>query len=452
MVKLLNEMSDTIVALATPPGRAGISVIRLSGKQSLFVLHQMTPYLKKIEPQQLVLTKVYNHDQDLLDHVLVVFFKAPHSLTGEDIVEFQCHGSPIIVDNIIQETVFLGARLARPGEFLQRGFINDKYDLTEVEAIAALIDAKTRQAARASLQTASGRLGKFVLDCHNELSQIRVLLESSLDFSEEDISEHLVDKAREQLSALCDEVKKIIVASSNVIKLHTGVQICFLGPPNAGKSSLLNYFAKDDIAIVHEQAGTTRDTLKTQINIAGMPVTLTDTAGLRETQCAVEQVGIEKGRQQASFSSVVIYMVPYGQHFELADLDFLKDLNVLKILLVNKIDLQGLKPYEQNHKSFDIEIGVSILKKQGLEKLHSFLESRLMHEVSEETLFVSNMRQFNVIKDFLVLIEESRDIIQQVELAANLLAKANDDIGALTGERTTEDLLGRIFSTFCIGK
>lgn len=451
MARLLAQLNHTIVALATPAGRAGVSIIRLSGASSLDMAQKIAPNFKR-EAQKIMLVDCYDSDSHLIDKALLVYFKGPNSLTGEDVVEFQCHGSPVIVEAIIQACLKQGARLAGPGEFLQRAFVNQKYDLTEVEAVAALINAKTRQAARASLQVASGRLGFFVKSSHDKLMEIRVLLESTLDFSEEEVGDFLLEKALHLLEDLICSVRNVVQTSSGVIKLHTGLDVCFIGPPNAGKSSLLNHLAQDDIAIVHEIAGTTRDTLKAEITVAGIPITLIDTAGLRKTTCAVEQAGIEKGRKQAGYSSVVIYLIPYGEEIDPDHLVFLRSLNVIKILLVNKIDLFNIQPYSRNHLDFDVEVGVSVLKRSGIDQLIAFFEKTFIGEWSEETPFVANIRQLNVIKDFLDLLEESRDTILRAEIAADLLAEANKVIGTLTGEHTTEELLGQIFSTFCIGK
>jgi tRNA modification GTPase len=451
MARLLTELDDTIVALATPSGRAGISVIRLSGQQSIAIAQQLTKEIK-IYPQRLSLVKTYNRKGFIIDELLLVIFKGPHSLTGEDVVEFQCHGSPFIVEDIIQECLFFGARLAKPGEFLQRSFLHGKYNLLEVEAIGLLIDSKTRQAAKSSLSLASGKIGSSLLKWKKTLADIRMLLESSLDFSEEGIGDYLINDAQKKIDTFCDELKIVILASKNMIKFNTGIDLCFIGPPNAGKSSLLNYFAQEEIAIVHEVAGTTRDPLKAEITIAGIPVTIVDTAGLRTTSCLVEQQGITKGQKHASYASVVVYLLPYGEKLSEEHLTFLKSLNALKILLINKIDLYNQEVYQKNHDFFDIELGVSVLKKQGIDELENFLKKRLLYEISDETPFVANMRQLDVIKDFLALIEKSRDNISQIEIAADLLSQANQTLGELTGEQSSEELLGQIFSTFCIGK
>ena len=452
MDRYLNELDDTIIAVATGIIRAGISVIRMSGKKSLTIAAQMT-LNSKIEHQRAFLTKIYNQNKEIIDESIVVFFQNPSSLTGEDVIEFQCHGSPVIVESIIENCLLLGARLAHPGEFLQRAYLNEKYDLVQVEAIASLINSKTQQAAKLSLKAAKGELSSYVKEIHNSLNNIRSLLEVSLDFSDqENIDDYIISQAKDLFGPLISKIETVLSTSERVIQMHKGINLCLIGPPNAGKSSLINHLAQESIAIVHDEEGTTRDTLKASIAIEGVPITIIDTAGLRETTSIVEKIGIDKTKEEAIVASVLVYVLPHGQSINVDDLALLKKTSGIKILLINKIDQYGLEPYEKEHSFFDREIGVSILTNQGIELLISFLTSQLIKQDSFETPFIVNLRQLNVIKEVLALINKSRDTMNQVEIAADILKEASNKLGSLTGRCTTEDLLDQIFSTFCLGK
>ncbi len=447
----LEEFDQTIVAIATSAGSAGVAIIRLSGPKSLEIAKKITPTCA-LEPQRLTLTSLYDELGDVFDQSLVVYFKGPRSLTGEDIVEFQCHGSIAISKKIVELALNFGARLAKPGEFLQRAFLNQRYDLTQVEAIAAIIESKTIQAAKANLAIANGALGLFLKEGQKTLDKIRVFVESSLDFSDEDIDIYLIDQSKVLLDNLIKKVEKTLEKSKKIQVYQHGLRVCLVGPPNAGKSSLLNYFAQDDIAIVHNTPGTTRDPIKASMLIGGIPFTLVDTAGLRDASCEIEKIGISKSREQAQQADVVIYLSPVDQAVSEDDLEFLKKIKAIKILLKNKLDLENKESYLSTHSFFDAEIGVSILKDDGLKALEDFLVSRFIGSVEEDGPAAANQRQLVVLEDFLVVLKKSSESIYVAELAAEYLRDAQHKIGELTGEVTTEDLLGKIFSTFCIGK
>lgn len=446
------EFEETIVAIATPAGSSGVAIVRLSGATSLEIAKKIIPQFN-FEPQRLSLTSLYDEKKEIFDESLAVYFKGPRSLTGEDIVEFQCHGSLAISKKIIELAINLGARLAKPGEFLQRAFLNQRYDLTQVEAIAAMIESKTIQAAKANLAIANGALGSFLRESQESLDKIRILVESSLDFSDEDIDKYLIDKSKVLLDNLIERVEKALEKSKKVEVYQRGLTVCLIGPPNAGKSSLLNYFAEEDIAIVHNMPGTTRDAIKTSLMIGGIPFTLIDTAGLRDADCEIERLGISKSRDHARQADVIIYLSPSEEIVNEDHLAFLKNLTGVKIFLKNKLDLQGKKPYVSGHSFFDVEIGVSVLNRQGLNYIEDFLVSKFVGAIDEDaTPAAANERQLIILKEFFHALKKSSESIYVAELAAEFLRLAQYKIGELTGEITTEDLLGKIFSTFCIGK
>lgn len=450
-MQLLKELVDTIVAPATPLSRGALSVLRLSGPISCDIAAKIAPKFEKT-PREMQLCPIFDAQGALLDQALVVFFPGPKSFTGEDVVEIQCHGNPLIVQKIQESCCQLGARPAEPGEFLHRAHHNKKYDLAQVEAIAALIEARTTQALQGSLQLARGGMGKQVLALDSQVTQIRILLESSIDFSEEpDIDEHFLQQAREALSALIIDTEKSLAQAERSLTLHTGLKVCLLGAPNAGKSSLINAFAGEELALVDAEAGTTRDLIRHQLGLGGIPLSLIDTAGLRHAENSVEKRGISKAKEEAHLAQIVIYLKPVDAEISTEHLEFLQTLPARKILLHNKIDLG--EPSTSHAEAFEQEFAISLKTGCGWEQFNHGFKTWVLGEGSEEGFHVVSSRQLYVLKEFLEILLESRDTNKTAELMAEGLYQAQQILGRLTHERLTQDdLLGKIFSTFCIGK
>lgn len=450
-MQLLREISDTIVAPATPLSRGALSVLRISGIMSIQIAQKLT-HKNTFSPRVMNLSRLYDQAGALIDQVLIVYFKAPFSFTGEDVVEIQCHGNPLIVQKIQELCCLYGARIAQPGEFLQRAYYNKKYDLAQIEAINALIHARTEQAVQHSLQLAQGKMGEKIADLNNQIIQIRVLLESSIDFAEEpDIDDYLIDQAVEQLDSLIKETQSAVLQAERSLALHTGLKVCLIGAPNAGKSSLINAFAGHELAIVDEQAGTTRDLIRHELSLGGIPISLIDTAGLRETTNSIEQRGILKAKQEALQSQIVIYIAPAGTQMSEEHRDFLLSLPAKRLLLHNKIDLE-LPKTAYSTEMFQQVFAISLKTGQGWNEFNEGFKNWILGENNEEGFHVVSSRQLNVLKEFLEFLLQSRDN-KKAELMAEYLYQAQQVLNRLTQDNMTQDdLLGKIFSTFCIGK
>lgn len=449
-MQLLRELIDTIVASATPLSRGALSVLRLSGSQSYAIAQKIAPKYKS-QPRQMQLCRLYCPQGQLIDQALVVFFPGPKSFTGEDVVEIQCHGNPLIVQQLQEICCAYGARPAEPGEFLQRAYHNKKYDLAQVEAIAALIEARTSTALQSSLQLAQGGMQQQIQSLDEQITHIRVLLESSIDFSEEpDIDDFLVQQAQESLEALIAQAAQDVALAERSLTLHTGLKVCLLGAPNAGKSSLINAFAGEELALVDAQAGTTRDLIRHQLSLGGIPLSLIDTAGLRETDNSVEMQGISKAKEEAQQAQIVLYLLPVAAEIDSEHQQFLRALPARRILVHNKIDLGPVGPVDSD--IFERSFAISLKTGQGWEEFSEGFKTWVLGEGNEEGFHVTSTRQLHVLKEFVEFLCESRDN-KTAELMAESLYQAQQALGRLTQERLTQDdLLGKIFTTFCIGK
>jgi tRNA modification GTPase len=450
-MQLLRQITDTIVAPATPLSRGALSVVRLSGPLSSSILQKITQKMI-FTPRNMILSDIFDVSGQVIDTALVVYFKGPQSLTGEDVVEIQCHGNPLIVQSIQDLCCAYGARLAGPGEFLERAYVNNKYDLSQVEAINALINARTTQALKYSMQIAQGKIGEKVALLSQKVVAIRVLLESSIDFSDEpDIDDYLVGQAEQQLAELIQHTQEAVIQADRSLAVHTGLKVALIGPPNAGKSSLINAFAGSEVAIVDDQAGTTRDLIKHDLSLGGIPLSLVDTAGLRETTNSIENRGIAKAKKEALEAEIVIYLNTAGATISNEHQSFLKTLSAKRLLLNNKIDLD----YEKNdipEDLFDKVFYISLKTNEGWETFNEAFKNWILGQYHEENFTIVSKRQLNVLKEFLEILSESRDN-KKAELMAESLYQAQQALNKITQEQLTQDdLLGKIFSTFCIGK
>ncbi|MDM7857530.1 tRNA uridine-5-carboxymethylaminomethyl(34) synthesis GTPase MnmE [Thiopseudomonas acetoxidans] len=450
---------DTIAAIATAQGRGGVGIVRVSGSLAAHIAQQILAVEPK--PRYAHYGAFYAEDQQALDQGIALFFKGPHSFTGEDILELQGHGGPVILDMLLQRCVELGARLARPGEFSERAFLNDKFDLAQAEAIADLIEASSVQAARNALRSLQGEFSKQVHQLTEQLISLRIFVEAAIDFPEEEIDFLADGQILNQLTQLRESLTQVIHKAGQGVLLRDGMNVVIAGRPNAGKSSLLNALAGYEAAIVTDIAGTTRDTLKEHIHIDGMPLHITDTAGLRQTSDQVEQIGVERAVKAITAADRILLVVDTTS-LEAADPfslwpEFLQHApDISKVTLIrNKIDLSGEQLAVDNFADGHCSISLSARQGQGIEALREHLKQCMGYQQTTESTFSARRRHLDALQQAQSFLENGYQQLTQVsagELLAEDLRLAQQCLAEITGEFTADDLLGRIFSSFCIGK
>lgn len=447
--------NETIVALATPPGRGGVGIIRVSGpkvEQIAQSILGVTP-----EPRKAEFLSFRDADGEVIDQGLVIRFKAPHSFTGEDVLELQGHGGPVILDILIKRVLEVADRLANPGEFSERAFLNDKIDLTQAEAIADLIDSGSEQAARKAVQSLQGVFSSRINELVDMVIELRIFVEASIDFPEEEI-DFLSDKRiSQQLEAIVDTLNEIFSQAQQGAILRDGMHVVIVGRPNAGKSSLLNALAGKESAIVTDIPGTTRDLLREQILIDGIPVHITDTAGMRESLDKVEQIGIERARLEIEKADLVLLVLDSTEHdnTDLESLwpDFVQLPTVPVTILRNKADLSG-ETIGEEISDGQKTIRLSAKQGQGIELLREHLKQVVGYNSSTESGFLARRRHLDSLektKEHLTVAEKQL-AVKAGELLAEELRMCQHHLSEITGEFTSDDLLGKIFSSFCIGK
>ncbi len=442
------DSGDTIVAVATANGSAAVGIVKVSGPAALSIAREVTH--RELPARQAVYNGFYDQSGDLIDRGLAICFPAPDSYTGEDILELQAHGNPLILDQLVARSVQLGARLAKPGEFTQRAFLNDRIDLAQAEAVADLINSSSSDAAAAALRSLQGDFSKSVQLMVQQLVQLRVYIEAALDFAEEEIdflSDHQLGGQFEQLTHLHQQV---CARAKEGRVLKEGLTLVIAGAPNVGKSSLLNRLTGQDSAIVTEVAGTTRDVLREHIVLDGIPLTIIDTAGLRDSEDIVEQEGIRRARAQLEQADVVLKMSVAGEPSDL-QLDVPIDTPALKSLTVyNKIDLHP-------HFCCDNESALLVSAKtgEGIDALRQAIKHIAGYEKTPEGAFMARRRHIDALDASRQNINEAWRRLEEndfPELAAEELRLAQRHLETVTGEFTSDDLLGEIFASFCIGK
>jgi len=461
----LQADNDTICAIATPPGRSGVGIVRVSGPLSLSIAQQLLHF--QPAPRHAHYTPFHHaHSDDVIDEGLALFFPGPHSFTGEDVLELQGHGGIYVLDALLKETLALGARLARPGEFSERAFINDKLDLTQAEAIADLIEASSEEAARSAVRTLQGEFSRLVNQLSASVIELRVYIEAAIDFSEEEIDFLTEGKTTQRLQAIIAEVDAVLAQARQGTLLKEGMSVVIAGKPNAGKSSLLNALAGKESAIVTDIPGTTRDTLMEHINIDGMPLHITDTAGLRDSEDVVEREGIKRAKAAIADADRILLVVDSQRdRVDVDNLDsFLRDIGLESLesqldrltLIRNKIDLSGdLEGVRAGHGHPITIIGLSAKRQQGLDVLRQHLKDCMGYQPGGEGGFIARRRHLDALqkaRTCLLQALEQLSAHRAGELVAEDLRYAHQHLGEITGEFTTDDLLGQIFSSFCVGK
>lgn len=449
---------DTIVALSTPQGRSGIGVIRLSGSDSLNLTRKLINDKEfSPEPNKAVLKSIRDPETaELLDKALITYFKAPHSFTGEDIVELSCHGSPVLLQSLIKIILGFDARLADPGEFTLRALSNGRINLSQAEAIRDLIDAQTETAAKQAARQLRGELSAYLQPIKDSLLEVIVQLESRLEFVEDDLPELLTEQISHQLLKLSEKLGYLASTFRSGRLLKDGLKVTLVGRPNVGKSSIFNSLLASDRAIVTDIPGTTRDSLSEYLNISGVPVLLTDTAGVRLSSDVIETIGVERTRRAIIDSDLVVIVIDGSQELNDEDYDVLSEVKDSEhIFAINKSDIKmnnfDFSFIEQNNK-----VRVSAKTQEGLEDLRNailmpFSESGL----ATRGLMITDTRHFDLLNRTLSEVQSSLDLMKQgasEELTLIGLHNALMFLGQITGETTPDEILGMIFSTFCIGK
>ncbi|MDQ7074453.1 MAG: tRNA uridine-5-carboxymethylaminomethyl(34) synthesis GTPase MnmE [Gammaproteobacteria bacterium] len=446
--------NDTIAALATAPGRGGIGVVRVSGGRVAEIARELVGQLPS--PRLATYLPFLEQDGTHIDHGLAIRFVAPHSYTGEDVLELQGHGGPVVMDMLLKRILALGVRVARPGEFTERAFLNGKMDLAQAEAVSDLIESGSEQAARAALSSMQGAFSLLVKELLERLIHLRIYVEAALDFPEEEI-DFLADATIYQQ---LDELKKALLDVQRSARqgqlLKEGMSVVIVGRPNVGKSSLLNRLAGHEAAIVTDIAGTTRDVLREQIHLDGLPLHVIDTAGLRETDDLVEKEGIRRARAEIDKADRILVLIDdeVGLSAEVQQLLDSLPSDIPRDRIHNKIDLSG-RSTEIKQSETGTEIWLSAKADVGIELLREHLKSCMGYQQSGEGRFIARRRHLDALR----LAQEAIDAAEQVlreqgagELAAEELLLAQRYLNEITGEFSSDDLLGRIFSSFCIGK
>lgn len=448
----MSDKDSTIAAVATAPGRGGVGVVRVSGKNLLPMAQALCG--KTPLPRVATYADFKDVNGEAIDNGLLLFFAAPASFTGEDVIELQGHGGPVVMEMLLNRCLELGARLAEPGEFTKRAFLNDKLDLAQAEGVADLIDASSRTAARLALRSLKGDFSRRIHGLVDDLVTLRMLVEATLDFPEEDIDFLEAADARGKLEGLRRSVDEVLANARQGAILREGMNVVLVGAPNVGKSSLLNALAGDEVAIVTDIAGTTRDAVRERILIDGVTVHIVDTAGLRETDDVVERIGIERSRKAVSEADVALVLVDPREGLNEKTRMILDTLpsDLKRIEIHSKSDLHtgAVVAFETGA---DTVIPLSAKTGAGLDVLRQTLLREVGWQGEGEGLFLARARHLNalqVAKGELELAALCGN--GQIELLAEHLRLAQVACGEITGEFTADDLLGVIFSRFCIGK
>ena len=443
--------TDVIAAIATGHGRAGIGVVRVSGKR----LSALAAALLGTVPAPRVATRATFKGPGgaPLDDGIALFFPEPASYTGEDVLELQGHGGPVVLQLILRRCIELGARLAEPGEFSRRAFMNDKLDLVQAEGIADLIDAATEAAAQCALRSLRGEFSERIRSLVRQLVEVRALIEATLDFPEEDLDPLDRGDARMRLSRLGEDLGQALAIGRRGSVLRNGLQVVLAGQPNVGKSSLLNRLAGEDLAIVTEIPGTTRDAVRQTIQIDGVPMNIIDTAGLRDTGDAVEAIGIARAWEAIAGADAMLLVVDAREGMTEADKMIARRLpdKLARVTVFNKIDLSGDAPRVE-HEGEERRVYVSATTAAGFDGLRGTLLKLAGWQSEGGDIFMARERHLVALQRAAAALERAGHGAGRTELAAEELRVTQRELAAITGEVSADDLLGEIFARFCIGK
>lgn len=444
--------NDTIAAIATANGIGSIAIIRLSGDKALNIAKTLC---KKddFSPRHVTLTNIYDSADDLIDESIVIYFKGPHSFTAEDIVEIQCHGGFIVAQSILKATLNAGARLASAGEFSKRAFFNGRIDLSEAEAIAQLIEAKSEDAAKILATQMKGSLKEYIENIRDEIIHILAYSEVSIDYAEEDLPEDLVAQIKAKLDELKKSLNSTLLASKSREGLMQGFKVAIVGKPNVGKSSLLNSLLNYSRAIVSDIAGTTRDTIEEQVKVGTHLIRIVDTAGIREASDEIERIGIERSLEAIEQSDIVIALFDSSREFDSEDEQILNLINEHAKnkhvrYVKNKIDLE--QKFEHASINFDLEIN----SKDNVDALIEVLKNIMDSTNSSDELMLISQRQISAVENTLSNIEEAFIPLedQELEIFSFHLNEAVKEIASITRPFENDEMLDKMFGSFCLGK
>ena len=444
--------SDIIAAISTAPGRGGIGVVRVSGPRLEALIAGIVR--TSLSPRRATLADFIDSHGTAIDRGIALYFPAPHSYTGEDVLELHGHGGPVVLQLLLRRCVELGARPAQPGEFTRRAYLNDKMDLAQAESVADLIDAATTEAARSAMRSLQGAFSQRIDEIIDGLVELRALVEAALDFPDEDIEVLEQSGAAGRLAKLKAKLEDVLAASLQGSLLREGVRVVLAGQPNVGKSSLLNLLAGEELAIVTDIAGTTRDAIRQSVSIRGVPAHIIDTAGLRPSSDPVEKLGIARTWSAIEQADVVVLLVDASQGKATADQEILSRLpaRLPRITVMNKIDLLARAPALEGGRD-GTTVWLSAKTGAGVELLREgLLEAVGWHGSGAEGLFMARERHVHALELAQRHLAEADRQMEHLELFAEELRAAQHALGSITGEFTTDDLLGEIFKRFCIGK
>ena len=445
---------DTIAAVATPPGRGGVGIVRVSGPRSRTIAEALLGGVPK--PRRVAFRRFQDGEGRTIDEGLALYFPAPHSFTGEDVLELQGHGGPVVMDLLLAQVLALGARPARPGEFSERAFLNEKLDLAQAEAVADLIDSSTAEAARAAVNSLQGEFSRWIRGLVDGLIELRTYVEAAIDFPEEEIDFLSDERIAGRLRRLEEDLAELRASAVQGRLLRDGMTVVIAGLPNAGKSSLLNRLAGREAAIVTEIPGTTRDVLREHISLDGMPLHVIDTAGLRESTDLVEQEGVRRAWREIEAADRILMMIDdrYGMTGEERALRGRLPARTEVTVIHNKIDLTGKNPGLVEGE-WGIHLLLSAKTGAGVDLLCQHLKDCMGYGASGEGVVMARRRHLEAIERAGHALDRAAyqlGVAHAGELVAEELRQSQLGLAEITGEFTSEDLLARIFSSFCIGK
>ena len=445
-------MKDTIVAIATASGVASISIVRVSGKDALKIAKKVAPKATPT-PREAILTPFFDKNGSMIDQGILIYFQAPKSFTGEDIIEFQCHGGVVIAQEIMESCISAGARVANPGEFSKRAFFNGKIDLTKAEAIAKMIEAKSLDAVKVLAKQLKGDLKEFVEKAKDELLEAIAYSEVMIDYAEEDIPTDIIDKLKIKLNSLKSSLENILDSSLRRKGLIEGFKLSIIGKPNVGKSSLLNSILNYERAIVSQIAGTTRDTIEESIRVGSHIIKIVDTAGIRDAKDEIEKIGVEKSKQSIKEADIIVALFDSSREFDKEDKEIL---NILKanqdkeiLVLLSKSDLES-----KIDSSKLLEFNPIKIDKNSIKPLLKALEKILDKFSVDEELLLSSTRQIEIVKETIESINLAFEPLEREELEffSFHLQDAVSKLSLLTNPYESEQILDKMFSEFCLGK
>lgn len=441
-----------IVAIASGSGYAGVGVIRISGHDLAALIYGLT-HKHELKPRYAHYLNFFDHENQVIDSGLALFFRGPNSFTGEDVLEIQGHGSPVVLNMLVKECLRLGSRLAEPGEFTKRAYLNGKLDLLQAESIADLIHSESEAGAKGAIKSLQGKFSRHINYINEQLINLRMFVEATLDFPEEDIEFIATAKIKDKLQVLQAEIHLLTKNTQQGVILNNGANIVIIGRPNVGKSSLLNALANEEVAIVTDVAGTTRDIVRQKIIINGVPFNIIDTAGIRDTDDIVEKIGIDRAINALDGADLCMVIIDDNIGISPDDQAILAKLptQLPKIYVHNKIDQTGKNPAIKDDKGVT-EVYISARGKLGIDLLRNKLLSLIGWENSSGDVFLARTRHLDAMRLTVNHIDRAFSEWQYLEIVAEELRYAHNELGAITGEFSADDLLGEIFSRFCIGK